>query len=62
VAKDAIVLALKALNGGLFVANGNTAVAASGQGGLMVRVEPEESDALVAGSQARPVEMHAAGS
>jgi TfoX/Sxy family transcriptional regulator of competence genes len=48
----------KKMFGGLaFLIGGNMAVAASGQGGLMVRVDPEESDALVAGSQARPVEM-----
>ena len=34
--------------GGLaFLINGNMAVAASGQGGIMVRVDPAESDALV---------------
>jgi TfoX/Sxy family transcriptional regulator of competence genes len=48
----------KKMFGGLaFLVGGNMAVAARGQGGLMVRVDPEESDALVAGSQARPVEM-----
>ena len=45
--------------GGLaFLIGGNMAVAASGQGGgLLVRVDPEESAALVAGSGARPMEM-----
>jgi hypothetical protein len=33
------------------------AVAASGQGGLLVRVDPDESDALVANTNARPMEM-----
>ena len=33
------------------------AVAASGQGGLMVRVDPAKSDKLVATSNARPMEM-----
>jgi TfoX-like protein len=33
------------------------AVAASGQGGLLVRVDPAESDALVAAGTARPMEM-----
>jgi TfoX/Sxy family transcriptional regulator of competence genes len=48
----------KKMFGGLaFLIDGNMAVAASGQGGLMVRVDPEESDALVADSQARLVEM-----
>ena len=44
--------------GGLaFLVGGNMAVAASGQGGLLVRVSPDESDALVAGSEARPMEL-----
>ena len=33
------------------------AVAASGQGGLMVRVEPEDTDALVAKRHARPFDV-----
>jgi len=48
----------KRMFGGLaFLVGGNMAVAASGQGGLLVRVDPAESDALVAGSNARPMEM-----
>jgi TfoX/Sxy family transcriptional regulator of competence genes len=48
----------KKMFGGLaFLAGGNMAVAASGQGGLLVRVDPEESEALVASSEARPMEM-----
>ena len=44
--------------GGLaFLVGGNMAVAASGQGGLLVRVDPDESEALVASSDARPMEM-----
>ena len=44
--------------GGLaFLIGGNMAVAASGQGGLMVRVDPEETDALLAKRHARPFEM-----
>jgi hypothetical protein len=44
--------------GGLaFLVNGNMSVAASGQGGLMVRVEPEDTDALVAKAHARRFEM-----
>jgi TfoX/Sxy family transcriptional regulator of competence genes len=43
--------------GGLaFLVNGNMAVAASGQGGLLVRVDPAESDALV-GEQVEPMVM-----
>jgi hypothetical protein len=33
------------------------AVAASGQGGLLVRVDPDQSGALVAKTGARPMEM-----
>ncbi len=48
----------KRMFGGLaFLIGGNMAVAASGQGGLMVRVEPEETAALLAEPGARPFEM-----
>jgi TfoX/Sxy family transcriptional regulator of competence genes len=48
----------KTMFGGLaFLVNGNMAVAASGQGGLLVRVDPAESDRLVSESAARPMEM-----
>jgi hypothetical protein len=44
--------------GGLaFLIRGNMAVAASGQGGLMVRVDPAETDALVTKPHAGPFEM-----
>jgi TfoX N-terminal domain len=44
--------------GGLaFLVGGNMAVAASGQGGMLVRVDPAESDDLVATASARPMEM-----
>ena len=44
--------------GGLaFLIAGNMSVAASGQGGLMVRIDPEATDALVAKPHARPFEM-----
>jgi len=44
--------------GGLaFLVGGNMAVAASGQGGLMVRVEPDETDELLGKPHARPFEM-----
>lgn len=44
--------------GGLgFLIGGNMAVAASGQGGILVRVDPDESDALVAKTDAYPMEM-----
>jgi len=48
----------KKMFGGLgFLAGGNMAVAASGQGGVLVRVDPEESDTLVAKTTARPMVM-----
>ena len=48
----------KKMFGGLaFLIGGNMAVAASGQGGLMVRVDPAETDALVARAHAAPFEM-----
>jgi TfoX/Sxy family transcriptional regulator of competence genes len=48
----------KKMFGGLaFLIGGNMAVAASGQGGILVRVDPEESDALVSSTPANPMEM-----
>ena len=44
--------------GGLaFLVGGNMAVAASGQGGILVRVDPAESETLVATTSARLMEM-----
>ena len=44
--------------GGLaFLIGGNMAVAASGQGGVLVRIDPAESDALVATTSAYRMEM-----
>ena len=48
----------KRMFGGLaFLVAGNMAVAASGQGGVLVRVDPNESDTLQATTNARPMEM-----
>jgi hypothetical protein len=48
--------------GGLaFLIEGNMAVAASGQGGALVRVDPAESDALVAGTPAELMVMRGRG-
>ena len=48
--------------GGLaFLIGGNMAVAASGQGGLMVRVEPGETEALLDKPHAGPFEMRGRG-
>ena len=44
--------------GGLgFMVDGNMSVAASGQGGLLVRVPPEDSEALVDGEHVEPMVM-----
>jgi hypothetical protein len=44
--------------GGLaFLIGGNMAIAASGGGGILVRVDPEQSDELVATTPAEPMEM-----
>lgn len=51
-------LAEKKMFGGLaFLIGGNMAIAASGQGGLLVRVDPERSDDLVATTNAEFMEM-----
>ena len=48
----------KKMFGGLaFLIGGNMSVSASGQGGLLVRVEPGETDALVAKPHAERFEM-----
>lgn len=48
----------KKMFGGLaFLIGGNMAVAASGQGGMLVRVDPEESDRLVETTSAELMEM-----
>lgn len=48
----------KKMFGGLgFLIGGNMAIAASGQGGLLVRVDPVQSEELVATGNARPMEM-----
>ncbi len=44
--------------GGLaFLVGGNMSVAVSGEGGLIVRVDPDEIDALLEATHARPFEM-----
>jgi hypothetical protein len=48
----------KKMFGGLaFLVGGNMAVAASGQGGLLVRVDPAESDELVRTTRAETMVM-----
>ena len=44
--------------GGLaFLIHGNMSVSANGQGGLLLRVDPDETDALLGEPHARPFEM-----
>jgi TfoX/Sxy family transcriptional regulator of competence genes len=44
--------------GGLaFLIGGNMAIAASGQGGVLVRADPDESEELAASTAAYPMEM-----
>jgi hypothetical protein len=47
----------KMLGGLAFLIGGNMAVAASRQGGLMVRIDPARGDALLAHPGVRPFEM-----
>lgn len=54
---EADVTEMKMFGGLAFLVGGNMAVAASGQGGIMVRVDPADSDSLVAGSKAELFEM-----
>ena len=57
IAGEAGVTEQRMFGGLAFLIGGNMSVAASGQGGLMVRVDPQETDALVAKPHARPFEM-----
>jgi TfoX/Sxy family transcriptional regulator of competence genes len=57
IAGDADVTEKRMFGGLAFLVAGNMAVAASGQGGLMVRVDPAETEALVAKPHAGPFEM-----
>jgi len=57
IAGEADLTEQKMFGGLAFLIGGNMAVAASGQGGVLVRVDPEESDALVATTSAYLMEM-----
>jgi hypothetical protein len=57
VAGEAGVTEQKMFGGLAFLVGGNMAIAASGEGGVLVRVDPERFDALVATTGARPMEM-----
>ena len=56
-AGEADVTEKKMFGGLAFLIGGNMAVAASGQGGVLVRVDPAQSNALVGTTNARPMEM-----
>jgi TfoX/Sxy family transcriptional regulator of competence genes len=57
VARESGLTEKKMFGGLAFLIDGNMAVAASGQGGVLVRVDPAQADALVAKTSARPMEM-----
>lgn len=56
-AAEADVTERKMFGGLAFLVDGNMAVAASGQGGIMVRVDPAERDGLLARTGAEPMVM-----
>jgi TfoX/Sxy family transcriptional regulator of competence genes len=57
IAEERHVTEQKMFGGLAFLIGGNMAVAVSGQGGILVRVDPEESDRLAATGPATPMEM-----
>jgi TfoX/Sxy family transcriptional regulator of competence genes len=57
IAGDADVAEKRMFGGLAFLVSGNMSVAASSQGSLMVRVDPEDTAALLARPHARPFEM-----
>jgi TfoX/Sxy family transcriptional regulator of competence genes len=57
IARDPDVTEQKMFGGLAFLVGGNMSVAASGQGGLLVRIDPEDTDALLTKPHARPFEM-----
>ena len=57
VADERNVTERKMFGGLAFLIGGHMAVAASGQGGLLVRSDPATSDRIIATSNARPMQM-----
>jgi TfoX/Sxy family transcriptional regulator of competence genes len=57
IAEESDLSEQKMFGGLAFLIGGNMAVAASGQGGVLVRVDPVQSEALVARTNARLMEM-----
>ena len=56
-AAESGVTEMRMFGGLAFLIDGNMSVAASGQGGLMLRVDPSDSEALLKKPHARPMEM-----
>ena len=57
IAGEPDVTEMRMFGGLAFLVGGNLSVAASGQGGLLVRVDRKDTEALVAEPHARPFEM-----
>jgi len=57
IAADVDVTEQKMFGGLAFLVGGHMSVAASGQGGLMVRVDPDAADTLLGKPHTRPFEM-----
>jgi len=57
VAAEAGIVERRMFGGLAFLLHGRMSVSVSGQGGLLLRVEPAETDALLAKPHARPFEM-----
>ncbi len=57
IAGEAGLTEMKMFGGRAFLIDGNMSVSASGQGGLLLRVEPEQTDALVGEPRAERFEM-----
>ncbi len=57
IGSDSDLTEQKMFGGLAFLIGGNMAVAASGQGGILVLVDPDESDTLVESTNARLMEM-----
>jgi len=57
IARDPDVTEKRMFGGLAFLIGGHMSVAASRQGGIMVRIDPDETDTLLAKPHARPFEM-----
>ena len=57
IAGEAGVVEQKMFGGLAFLIGGNMAIAASGQGGVLVHVAPDQSDRLLATTDAQPMVM-----